>query len=154
MSKEINEQIVQLLDAHADKAEIMRRWSGIRTNKELAGIVVFFTYILMDLEQRGDGNPFSTLDPADVALLNAVGVKPRLEFSEQAGHFQEVFAASKEAVLDEMPGAYKDLDEVMANQSDLVRTTKRLRPLGTYKGAEARWNKRDRARKWRPEEER
>lgn len=58
MSKEVNEQIVQLLDAKPDKADILRRWSGIRTNKELAGTVVFFTYILMDLEQRGGGNPF------------------------------------------------------------------------------------------------
>ena len=30
-----------MTDAHADKAEIVRRWSGIRTNKELAGTVVF-----------------------------------------------------------------------------------------------------------------
>ncbi len=53
-----------------------------------------------------------------------------------------------------MPGAYKDLDDVMANQADLVRTTRRFRPLGTYKGAEARHGRRDHARKWRPEEER
>ena len=48
----------------------------------------------------------------------------------------KVFAPSPEAVLDEMPGAYKDLEEVMASQSDLVRPVRRLTPLGTYKGAE------------------
>ena len=78
MSKEINEQIVQLLDMHLGKAEIVRRWSGIRTNKELAGTVVFFTYILMDLEQRGGGNPFDNRNiiysgtPDDNALNDGV----------------------------------------------------------------------------------
>jgi tRNA-splicing ligase RtcB len=66
----------------------------------------------------------------------------------------KVFAASKGAVLDEMPGAYKDLDEVMAAQADLVRPVRRLTPLGTYKGTEQRGKKRDRAKTWRPEEER
>jgi tRNA-splicing ligase RtcB (3'-phosphate/5'-hydroxy nucleic acid ligase) len=66
----------------------------------------------------------------------------------------KVFAANKEAVLDEMPGAYKDLDEVMTAQADLVRPVRKLTPLATYKGAESRRRRRDRARTWRPEEER
>lgn len=36
--------------------------------------------------------------------------------------------------LDEAPGAYKDIDAVMANQTDLVKITTRLRPLGSIKG--------------------
>lgn len=36
--------------------------------------------------------------------------------------------------LDEAPGAYKDIDTVMANQTDLVKITTRLRPLGSIKG--------------------
>jgi tRNA-splicing ligase RtcB len=68
----------------------------------------------------------------------------------------KVFAASKEAVLDEMPGAYKDLDEVMAAQADLVEAVRRLTPLGTYKGTETRGRKGKKGKKkgWRPEEER
>ncbi|MEW6472888.1 MAG: RtcB family protein [Actinomycetota bacterium] len=68
----------------------------------------------------------------------------------------KVFTANKEAVLDEMPGAYKDLDEVMANQSDLVEPVRRLTPLGTYKGSESRRRRRKKgsAPDWRPEEER
>ena len=66
----------------------------------------------------------------------------------------KVFATSKEAVLDEMPGAYKDVDQVMDHQSDLVTIDRRLTPLATYKGADSPRRKRDRARKWRPEEER
>jgi tRNA-splicing ligase RtcB len=36
--------------------------------------------------------------------------------------------------LDEAPGAYKDIDEVMANQSDLVRIEVTLTPLAGIKG--------------------
>jgi tRNA-splicing ligase RtcB len=83
-------------------------------------------------------------------------LQDELAVIERAGG--KVFATNKEAVLDEMPGAYKDLDEVMANQADLVETVRRFTPLGTYKGAERPRRKhkgtQDRARTWRPEEER
>lgn len=36
--------------------------------------------------------------------------------------------------LDEAPGAYKDIDQVMDNQTDLVKITTRLHPLGSIKG--------------------
>ena len=36
--------------------------------------------------------------------------------------------------LDEAPGAYKDIDEVMANQGDLVEIVTKLRPLAVVKG--------------------
>jgi tRNA-splicing ligase RtcB len=65
----------------------------------------------------------------------------------------KVFATSKEAVLDEMPGAYKDLDEVMAAQAELVEPVRPLTPLGTYKGAETR-GRRKGSKTWRPDEER
>jgi tRNA-splicing ligase RtcB (3'-phosphate/5'-hydroxy nucleic acid ligase) len=67
----------------------------------------------------------------------------------------KVFATSKEAVLDEMPAAYKDLDQVMAAQADLVEPVKRFTPLGTYKGADrGRPRRRKNKAGWRPAEER
>jgi len=36
--------------------------------------------------------------------------------------------------LDEAPGAYKDIDEVMANQADLVRIQTKLQPVAVVKG--------------------
>jgi len=78
MSKELDERIEKLLDSKADQAEVLRRWSGIRTNKELGATLVFFTYILMDLQQRGSGNPFDNRNivyngtPDDNALNNGV----------------------------------------------------------------------------------
>ena len=36
--------------------------------------------------------------------------------------------------LDEAPGAYKSIEEVMAQQADLVDVVARLRPLAVVKG--------------------
>lgn len=38
------------------------------------------------------------------------------------------------SVLDEIPGAYKDIDEVMANQSDLVDVVAVLKQVMCVKG--------------------
>ncbi len=37
-------------------------------------------------------------------------------------------------VIDEIPGAYKDIDEVMANQSDLVEVVHTLKQVVCIKG--------------------
>jgi pimeloyl-ACP methyl ester carboxylesterase len=58
MSPARNEEIQRLLDSKPAQSEAMRRYSGIHTNKELAATIVFWTYILKDLQQRGGGNPF------------------------------------------------------------------------------------------------
>jgi pimeloyl-ACP methyl ester carboxylesterase len=78
MSKELEQEITRRLDSKSSQAEIVRRWSGIRSNNELAHALVFFTYVLMDLEQRGGGNPFDnrniiyTGTPDDYALNDGV----------------------------------------------------------------------------------
>lgn len=58
MSPALNAKVQAALDAKPPQAEALRRFTGIRTNKELASSLVFFTYILKDLQQRGGGNPF------------------------------------------------------------------------------------------------
>lgn len=45
-----------------------------------------------------------------------------------------VYTASLDAVRDEAPAAYKDVQSVMAASSNLVEIVKKLRPLGTVKG--------------------
>jgi pimeloyl-ACP methyl ester carboxylesterase len=48
----------KVLEGKPDKAADMRRFSGIRTNKEVALTMALFTYILKDLRERAGGNPF------------------------------------------------------------------------------------------------
>lgn len=58
MTPALTERILKLLDASPEQAAEVRRYSGIRANKELAATLGFFTYILKDLQERGGGNPF------------------------------------------------------------------------------------------------
>jgi hypothetical protein len=58
MSRDLSETIEKLLDSKPEQASILRRWTGLRNNKDAAGTLVFFTYILKELEARAGGNPF------------------------------------------------------------------------------------------------
>ncbi|MCI0626277.1 MAG: S9 family peptidase, partial [Acidobacteria bacterium] len=73
-----NQEIEKVLDSKPQQSEILRRFSGIRTNKELAIALVLFTHLLKDLQQRGGGNPFDNRNtiyegtPDDNALNDGV----------------------------------------------------------------------------------
>lgn len=62
MTADENAAIEKLLTDHAAAGAAMRQWSGIPSNKELAATLVFWTYVLQDLQQRGGGNPFDNHD--------------------------------------------------------------------------------------------
>jgi tRNA-splicing ligase RtcB len=47
---------------------------------------------------------------------------------------QGVVCRKDKGVIDEIPGAYKDIDEVMANQSDLVDIVHTLKQVVCVKG--------------------
>ncbi len=57
-SKAENERILALLDAAPEKAAQLRKFAGLRSNKDLAGDLPFLTFVLKDLEERAGGNPF------------------------------------------------------------------------------------------------
>jgi tRNA-splicing ligase RtcB len=109
---------------------------------------------------RGLGNPASFTSCAHGAgrRLSRGRARRELDLGRQLRVVSDaggkVFATRTAAVLDEMPDAYKDLDEVMASQADLVEPVRRFRPLATYKGAEPRRRSRRSRRRWRPDEER
>lgn len=46
----------------------------------------------------------------------------------------ELYKVKKDDVAEECAGAYKDIDEVMENQKDLVKSLVKLRPIGVVKG--------------------
>jgi pimeloyl-ACP methyl ester carboxylesterase len=58
ISPALNETIEKLLDSKPAQSAALRRWTGLRNNKETAATLVFFTYILKELEERAGGNPF------------------------------------------------------------------------------------------------
>lgn len=54
--------LTKLFDAKPEAAEALRRFTGIRTNAELAGFLVFNTSLLTELAHRAGGNPFDNRD--------------------------------------------------------------------------------------------
>jgi tRNA-splicing ligase RtcB (3'-phosphate/5'-hydroxy nucleic acid ligase) len=104
---------------------------------------------------RGLGNPASFCSAAHGAGRALSRSRARRELSLEAelaavaAAGGKVFVAGKAGVLDEMPGAYKDLEVVMSRQADLVVPVRRFRPLATYKGSD-----RPGRRQRRPDEER
>jgi pimeloyl-ACP methyl ester carboxylesterase len=77
-TKEETARVLALLEGAPEKAEALRQYADIRTNEELAGVATFWTFILMDLQQRSGGNPFDNRDtiyegsPEDEALNDGV----------------------------------------------------------------------------------
>ena len=55
---EENARLEALLAAHPDKAAALRQHTGVRTDAELARTAAFWTFVLLDLQQRSGGNPF------------------------------------------------------------------------------------------------
>jgi tRNA-splicing ligase RtcB len=112
---------------------------------------------------RGLGNPdaFESCSHGAGRIRSRGRARAELSLSKELAAIKaaggKVFAASKDDVLDEMPGAYKDLDEVMVNQADRVEPVRRFTPLGTYKGVDRPRRRRRKSKgdgAWRPEEER
>jgi tRNA-splicing ligase RtcB len=62
--------------------------------------------------------------------------KARKTFTQQdlAAQTSGVECRKDAGVVDEIPGAYKDIDTVMANQSDLVEIVAKLKQVVCIKG--------------------
>ncbi|HMC43207.1 MAG TPA: RtcB family protein [Acidimicrobiales bacterium] len=104
---------------------------------------------------KGSADAFCSCAHGAGRVLSRGRARRELSLQAELARIREaggkVFASRTEAVLDEMPAAYKDLDTVMTHQRDLVEPVRRFTPLATYKGADA--PRRGRGG-WRPAEER
>jgi pimeloyl-ACP methyl ester carboxylesterase len=66
-SKDVEAKVLDALKSKPDVAETLRRYTGIRTDAELANLEVFWTYQLMDMAKRAGGNAF---DNRNVIYVN------------------------------------------------------------------------------------
>ncbi|MFA9429100.1 RtcB family protein [Egicoccus sp. AB-alg2] len=89
---------------------------------------------------RGLGNPASYASAAHGAGRAMSRNQARRAFTvedmEKAMLGRTWLQQDAAALIDEIPTAYKDLDTVMADQTDLVEVVHRLRTLVNYKGVE------------------
>ena len=85
---------------------------------------------------RGLGNPESFCSAAHGAgrAMSRHAAKKRFTAADLAAQTAGVECRKDAGVLDEIPGAYKSIDQVMANQSDLVEIVAELRQVMCVKG--------------------
>jgi len=85
---------------------------------------------------RGKGSEESFQSCAHGAGRRMSRTQARKEYSPRdvAEQTQGVVCRKDRGVVDEIPGAYKNIDEVMANQSDLVETVHTLKQVICVKG--------------------
>lgn len=85
---------------------------------------------------RGKGEPASFASSAHGAgrRMSRAQAKKRIGLTELREQTQHVECRKDRNVLDESPGAYKDIDTVMTNQTDLVETVHELRQIVCVKG--------------------
>lgn len=85
---------------------------------------------------RGLGNPESLCSCSHGAgrRMSRTAAKRRFSRDDLEAQTQGVECRKDGGVLDEIPGAYKDIDEVMANQSDLVEVVHTLKQFICIKG--------------------
>ena len=85
---------------------------------------------------RGLGNPQSYHSCSHGAgrRMGRKEARRRFTVADLQAQTHGVECRKDDAVLDEIPGAYKDIDEVMANQSDLVEPVHTLKQVLCVKG--------------------
>lgn len=86
---------------------------------------------------RGKGNPDSYHSCAHGAgrRMSRTEAKRRFTLDDLIAQTQGVECARNASVIDEIPSAYKDVDVVMANQSDLVEVVATLKQILCVKGS-------------------
>ena len=85
---------------------------------------------------RGKGNPESFHSCSHGAGRKMSRTAAQKQFTKQdlAAQTQGVICRKDKGVIDEIPSAYKDIDSVMANQTDLVDIVHTLKQILCIKG--------------------
>lgn len=85
---------------------------------------------------RGLGNPesFDSCSHGAGRRMSRTKAREKFTIEDLAKQTSGVECRKDLGVLDEIPGAYKDIDEVMANQSDLVEVVAQLKQVLCVKG--------------------
>ena len=123
------------VEHHFGKKLFITRKGAIRAGKNELGIIPG-SMGAKSFIVRGKGNP-------DSFCSCSHGAGRRMSRTEAQKHFrladllkqtEGVECRKDKHVLDEIPGAYKDIDQVMSNQTDLVETVHSLKQIVCVKG--------------------
>ena len=120
---------------HYDKNVWVTRKGAIRAREGDLGIIPGSmgarSYIV-----RGKSNPESFCSCAHGAgrRMSRTAAEKQFTVAGLATQTAGVICRKDQGVLDEIPGAYKDIDQVMANQADLVEVVHTLKQVVCVKG--------------------
>lgn len=120
---------------HYGRDVLLTRKGAIRARKGDLGIIPGSmgarSYIV-----RGKGDPESFCSCAHGAgrRMSRAEAKRRFNRADLAAQTEGVECRKDKGVIDEIPGAYKDIDTVMANQTALVDVVHTLKQVLTVKG--------------------
>ena len=123
------------METHFGENVYITRKGAIRAGEDELGIIPGSmgakSYIV-----RGKGNPQSFCSCSHGAGRRMSRSKAKRHFSELdlEAQTEGIECRKDKGVLDEIPGAYKDIDVVMDNQSDLVEVVYTLRQVVCVKG--------------------
>jgi len=126
------------IENHFHASVIVHRKGATRAFQNQLGIIPgsqgTSSYIV-----RGKGEPESFMSCSHGAgrRLGRKQALRELNFNEQKKILDDagiIHGLRSKKDLDEAPGSYKDIDSVMANQSDLITIEEKLRPLAVVKG--------------------
>jgi tRNA-splicing ligase RtcB len=82
----------------------------------------------------GNANSFCSCSHGAGRRMSRHAAKRAFNTDDLAKQTQGIECRKDDGVLDEIPGAYKDIDQVMANQEDLVEIVHTLKQIVCVKG--------------------
>jgi tRNA-splicing ligase RtcB len=89
---------------------------------------------------RGEEAAYSSCSHGAGRCMGRKAAKRTFNTNQFADAIAGTFSTPSASYIDEAPMAYKDIDEVMANQRDLVEVVTVLKPVITLKSADAAWD--------------
>ena len=126
------------MEHHFGKNVLINRKGATRAYEGEFGIVPgsqgSASYIVIG---KGNKESFQSCSHGAGRRMGRKEAQRRLDLKEQQELLNDqniVHSVRNKTDLDEAPGAYKDIEEVMRNQEDLVEIVVRLKPLGVIKG--------------------
>ena len=122
-------------EVHYGEGVIVTRKGAIRAGKGELGIIPGSmgtrSYIVRGL---GSEESFQSASHGAGRRMSRGQAKRTFKIEDLAAQTAGVECRKDEGVIDEIPGAYKDIDQVMANQKDLVEVVATLKQVLCVKG--------------------
>ena len=122
-------------EVHFDKEVYVTRKGAVRAREEDYGIIPGSmgakSYIV---KGKGNHDSYCSCSHGAGRLMSRSKAKKQFTLDDLISQTKGVECRKDSGVLDEIPGAYKPIDEVMKNQSDLVEVVATLKQVLCVKG--------------------